>query len=194
MRKGGFSWLVPRPAAAGSPLPLSSPTKATLLWIIFWRCWAPFEHGIAHPEQGPRIGRDQQHGSTPKGLLSIRFLTKGRAVRRVSVCEGFRTTAHRDNGGRHWGRRRKAPREGTRGELRCGMCHALWRFERPTKASPFWTILCVIRPEPLGRGFGSGNASIEPTTSSRSALRDRPLSFASRHRAEHSTAPSAACH
>ena len=35
-----------------------------------------------------------------------------------SYCEGFRTTAHRDNGGRHWGRRRKAPREGTRGELR----------------------------------------------------------------------------
>jgi hypothetical protein len=34
------------------------------------------------------------------------------------LCEGFRTTAHRDNGGRHWGRRRKAPREGTRGELR----------------------------------------------------------------------------
>jgi hypothetical protein len=40
------------------------------------------------------------------------------------------------------------------------MCHALWRFERPTKASLFWTILCVIRPEPLGRGFGSGNASM----------------------------------
>ena len=119
---------------------------------------------------------------------------QGSVVTLVSLCEGFRTTARCDSAGRHRGRRPKASREGTRGELRCGMCHALWRFERPTKASLFWTILCVIRPEPLGRGFGSGNASIEPTTSSRSALRDRPLSFASRHRAEHSTAPSAACH
>jgi hypothetical protein len=40
----------------------------------------------------------------------------------VSCCEGFRTTAHRDSAGRHRGRRPKASREGTRGELRYGMC------------------------------------------------------------------------
>jgi hypothetical protein len=67
-----------RPAAAGSPLTLSSPTEATLLWIIFWRCWAPFEHGIAHPEQGLVLDGISSDGSTPKGLLSIRLLTKAR--------------------------------------------------------------------------------------------------------------------
>src|SRR6516162_74109 len=41
---GGFSWLVRRPAAAGAPLTLSSPPKATLLWIILWRCCAAAEH------------------------------------------------------------------------------------------------------------------------------------------------------
>jgi hypothetical protein len=30
---GGFSWLIPRPVAAGDPLTLSLPTKATPFWI-----------------------------------------------------------------------------------------------------------------------------------------------------------------
>ena len=46
------------------------------------------------------------------------------------LCEGFRTTAHCGSAGRHRGRRPKASREGTRGELRYGMCRALWRFDR----------------------------------------------------------------
>src|SRR5215472_16229662 len=44
---GGFSWLARRPAAAGDPLTLSSPPKATLLWIILWRCSNIAGHGIA---------------------------------------------------------------------------------------------------------------------------------------------------
>src|SRR5215472_4366546 len=63
--------LVLRPAAAGSPLTLSSPTEATLLWIIFWRCWAPSEHGIAHPHWGLVLDRISSDGSTPKGPQSI---------------------------------------------------------------------------------------------------------------------------
>src|SRR6516225_9240504 len=41
---GWFSWLVRRHAAAGAPLTLSSPPKATPLWIILWRCCAAAEH------------------------------------------------------------------------------------------------------------------------------------------------------
>jgi hypothetical protein len=51
-------------------------------------------------------------------------------IRNGSSCEGFRTTAHFGSAGRHRGRRPKASREGTRGELRYGMCRALWRFDR----------------------------------------------------------------
>ena len=162
-----------------------------------WRCLAPSEHGIARPRTWHALGgfrqcgtESQQNDALVRSASAIHSTAdQGSVVTLVSLCEGFRTTARCDSAGRHRGRRPKASREGTRGELRCGMCHALWRFERPTKASPFWTILFVIRPEPLGRGFGSGNASIEPTTSSRSAPRDRPLSFASRHlgRAFHGT-------
>src|ERR1700746_456961 len=55
-----FSWLVRRPAAAGGPLTLSSPAKATLLWIILWRCSATAEHGIARQRAAAGASRDQQ--------------------------------------------------------------------------------------------------------------------------------------
>src|SRR5215469_3584170 len=51
---GGFSWLARRPAAAGDPtLTLSSPPKATLLWIILWRCSHIAGHGIARTKELP---------------------------------------------------------------------------------------------------------------------------------------------
>src|SRR5215472_18688080 len=48
---GEFSWLARRPAAAGDPLTLSSPPKATPLWIILWRCSNMAGHGIARNQE-----------------------------------------------------------------------------------------------------------------------------------------------
>src|SRR5215469_16084131 len=63
MRMGGFSWLIPRRLPRVSPLTLSSPTKASLIGIILWRCWARAEHGIAHPK--PRALRRQSISKHP---------------------------------------------------------------------------------------------------------------------------------
>jgi hypothetical protein len=85
---GGFSWLVRRPAAAGDQLTLSSPAKATLLWIILWRCSATAEHGIARQRAAAGASRDQQLPSM--ALLNVRLLHRPvwgwRADLRRSIC------------------------------------------------------------------------------------------------------------
>src|SRR5262249_62248595 len=51
---GAHGWvLLVGPAAPlppVTPLTLSSPPKATLVWIILWRCSATAEHGIARTQ------------------------------------------------------------------------------------------------------------------------------------------------
>jgi hypothetical protein len=68
------------------------------------------------------LGRDGvplQPADSPKVSAQTALAVK------VRFCEGFRTTAHCDSAGRHRGRRPKASREGTRGELRYEMCRAM---------------------------------------------------------------------
>jgi xanthine dehydrogenase YagR molybdenum-binding subunit len=65
-----------------------------------------------------------------KNLNITRLWRSAESFANVGFCEGFRTSAHCDSAERHRGRRPKASREGTRGELRYGMCRALWRFDR----------------------------------------------------------------
>src|SRR5215467_10352734 len=51
---GAHGWVLlvgpAAPLTPVTPLTLSSPTKATLLWIILWRCCATAEHGIARTQ------------------------------------------------------------------------------------------------------------------------------------------------
>ena len=57
--------LLPRPLPRVTPLTLSSPTKASLLWIILWRCWATPDHGIARPKPRGLHGNRPSSGCIP---------------------------------------------------------------------------------------------------------------------------------
>src|SRR6516162_7597532 len=66
---GGFSWLVRRPAAASRPLPLSSPPKATLLWIS---C------GVVALPPSIRLLASELRASSPDQSVHSRFLVLSR--------------------------------------------------------------------------------------------------------------------
>jgi hypothetical protein len=61
-----------------TPLTLSSQTKATLFGIMLWRCWASFEHGIAHLGTHALQVRSYSASGladlTPRVLTSSKFL------------------------------------------------------------------------------------------------------------------------
>src|ERR1700752_3779675 len=127
MRMGGVSLLTCAVAPA-TPLTLSSAVKASIFGIMSWRCLAQSEHGIARPRTWHALGGLRQCGTE---------IPIERCPGRVGACypldrrpELSGNIGHFvkgsddgpcDSAGRHRGRRPKASREGTRGELRCGM-------------------------------------------------------------------------